>query len=147
MNLTQLQSPPKERARALFDLEPAALGGLLAAVPPPLAEKRHARQGAKEDRQCAVGGGRRRKLLPYQEVLLTLAYLRHNVPHNVSHAVSLPLCRRIAKRMGLARKLSLQWSFCMIGMVCAISKTTGVPHHPRRRHSGLFSSLQRRKKT
>ena len=83
MTLTQLQRLPKDRVRALFGLEPAALGELLAAVLPPLVEKRHAQQGAKKNRQRAVGGGRRRKLLPYQEVLLTLVYLRHNVSHAV----------------------------------------------------------------
>ena len=83
MNLTQLQRLPKDRVRALFGLEPAALGELLAAVLPPLVEKRHAQQEAKKNRQRAVGGGRRRKLLPSQEVLLTLVYLRHNVSHAV----------------------------------------------------------------
>lgn len=83
MNLTQLQSLPKDRVRALFGLGPAALGDLLAAVLPPLVEKRHAQQEAKKDRKRAVGGGRRRKLLPYQEVLITLVYLRHNVSHAV----------------------------------------------------------------
>jgi len=83
MNLTQLQRPPKDRVRALFGLEPAALGQLLAAVLPPLMERRHAQQQAKKGRKRAVGGGRRRKLLPYQEVLITLVYLRHNVSHAV----------------------------------------------------------------
>ena len=45
-------------------------------------------------RRCAVlggffqgrplGGGRSRKLPPYQEVLLTLIYLRHNASHTPS---------------------------------------------------------------
>ena len=83
MNLNFLQSLPKDRVRALFGLEPAALGELLAAVLPPLMEKRHAQQEAKKNRQRAVGGGRRRKLLPCQEVLITLMYLRHNVSHAV----------------------------------------------------------------
>ncbi len=83
MNLTQLQSLPKDRVRALFGLEPAALGQLLAAVLPTLMQRRHAQQEAKKGRKRAVGGGRRRKLLPYQEVLITLVYLRHNVSHAV----------------------------------------------------------------
>jgi len=87
MNLTQLHSLPKDRVRALFGLEPAALGELLVAVLPALVEKRHAQQQARKDRQRAVGGGRRRKLVPYlvpyQEVLITLVYLRHNVSHAV----------------------------------------------------------------
>ncbi len=42
MNLTQLHRLPKDRVRALFGLDPAALGQLLAAVLPPLVGKRHA---------------------------------------------------------------------------------------------------------
>jgi hypothetical protein len=83
MNLTQLQSFPNDRVRALFGLEPAALGELLAAVLPPLLSRRHAQQAKKKNRKRAPGGGRTRKLLPYQEVLITLVYLRHNVSHAV----------------------------------------------------------------
>ncbi len=83
MTLTQLQCLPKDRIRALFGLEPAALGTLLGAVLPLLVGKRHAQQEAKKNRKRAVGGGRRRKLLAYQEVLLTLVYLRHNASHAV----------------------------------------------------------------
>lgn len=81
MNLTQLQSYPKDRVRALFGLEPAALGALLAAALPPLLERRLQRQKARKERMRAPGGGRRRKLAPYQEVLIALVYLRHNVSH------------------------------------------------------------------
>jgi len=84
MNLTQLHRLPKDRVRALFGLEPAALGELLAAVLPTLLERRQAQQASKKNRRRAVGGGRRRKLLPYQEVLITLVYLRHNVSHAVA---------------------------------------------------------------
>ena len=83
MNLDQLQRYPKDRVRALFGLEPAALGELLAAALPEMMSRRRAEQQAKPKRQRAVGGGRARKLLPYQEVLLTLVYLRHNVSHAV----------------------------------------------------------------
>jgi len=81
MNLQQLHSFPKDRVRALFGLEPAALGHLLAAVLPELIARRHRQQQAKPGRRRSPGGGRRRKLHPYQEVLLTLVYLRHNVSH------------------------------------------------------------------
>ena len=81
MNLAQLQAYPKDRVRALFGLEPAALGQLLAVALPPLLERRLQGQQAKQGRKRAPGGGRRRKLLPYQEVLITLVYLRHNVSH------------------------------------------------------------------
>jgi len=87
MNLTQLQSLPKDRVRALFGLEPAALGELLAAALPVLLERRHQQRAAQEGRRRAVGGGRRRKLLPCQEVLITLVYLRHNVSHAVCGAM------------------------------------------------------------
>ena len=42
MTLTQLRCLPRDRVRALFGLEPTILGELLAAVLPPLVEKRHA---------------------------------------------------------------------------------------------------------
>ena len=84
MNLQQLHSYPKDRVRALFGLEPAALGQLLATALPELMGRRYQEQEAKPKRQRAVGGGRARKLRPYQEVLLTLVYLRHNVSHSVT---------------------------------------------------------------
>ena len=84
MDLQQLQRYPKDRVRALFGLEPAALGELLAAALPEMLARRHDEQKKKPKRQRAVGGGRARKLLPYQEVLLTLVYLRHNVSHSVT---------------------------------------------------------------
>lgn len=87
MNHDQLQLFPKDRVRALFGLEPAALGLLLADALPVLIARRTQEQQQKPKRQRAVGGGRRRKLLPYQEVLLTLVYLRHNVSHAVVGAM------------------------------------------------------------
>jgi hypothetical protein len=87
MNLQQLHSFPKDRVRALFGLEPAALGQLLAAALPELLARRHREQQAKPQRKRSPGGGRRRKLHPYQEVLLTLVYLRHNVSHAVCGAM------------------------------------------------------------
>jgi hypothetical protein len=83
MNLSQLQSYSADRVRALFGLPPAALGELLAAVLPVLLQRRQQGQQARSGRQRAVGGGRKRRLKPYQEVLLTLIYLRHNVAHAV----------------------------------------------------------------
>ena len=82
MNLTQLQHASESRVRALFGLVPAALGELLAAVLPPLVERRRQSQQARP-RQRALGGGRKRTLKPYQELLLTLVYLRHNTAHAV----------------------------------------------------------------
>jgi hypothetical protein len=83
MNLSNLQRFSKSRVRALFGLTPAALGELLIAVLPVLVERRQQQQANRSDRQRAPGGGRKRQLAPYQEVLLTLVYLRHNVSHEV----------------------------------------------------------------
>jgi hypothetical protein len=83
MNLSNLQRFSKSRVRALFGLTPAALGELLIAALPVLVERRQQQQANRPDRRRAPGGGRKRGLAPYQEVLLTLVYLRHNVAHEV----------------------------------------------------------------
>ena len=83
MTLQQLNTYPKDKVRALLGLTPAALGELLALVLPQLLRRRKKAQAERKDRQRAVGGGRTRFLKPYQEVLLTLIYLRHNVAHAV----------------------------------------------------------------
>ena len=87
MNLTNLQRFSKSRVKALFGLTPAALGELLASVLPVLVDRRQQQQAKRPDRKRAVGGGRRRGLTPYQEVLMTLVYLRHNVSHEVVGAL------------------------------------------------------------
>jgi hypothetical protein len=79
MKLTQLTTCPEDKVRALLGLTPAALGELLAAALPVIAQKRTQGQQSKQNRKRKVGGGRKRLLAPYQEVLLTLVYLRHNV--------------------------------------------------------------------
>jgi len=78
-----LENAPPTRIQALFGLFPRALGELLAAVLPVLLARRRQAQEGRPDRQRAVGGGRTRRLAPYQEVLLSLLYLRHNVSHEV----------------------------------------------------------------
>jgi hypothetical protein len=83
MNLEHLSSYPAEKVQALFGLTVAALSELLAKMLPELLRRRQAERVRRPDRQRAVGGGRRRRLKPYQEVLLTLIYLRHNVAHAV----------------------------------------------------------------
>src|SRR2546422_8138397 len=83
MNLEHLSSYPAEKVRALFGLPLAALSELLVRVLPELLRRRQAERVRRPDRQRAVGGGRCRRLKPYQEVLLTLIYLRHNVAHAV----------------------------------------------------------------
>jgi hypothetical protein len=83
MNLEHLSSYPAEKVRALLGLTVGALSELLAKVLPELLHRRQAERIRRPDRQRAVGGGRRRRLKPYQEVLLTLIYLRHNVAHAV----------------------------------------------------------------
>jgi hypothetical protein len=83
MNLEHLSSYPAEKVRALFGLPLAALSELLVRVLPELLRRRQAERVRRSDRQRAVGGGRQRRLNPYQEVLLTLIYLRHTVAHAV----------------------------------------------------------------
>lgn len=79
MNLLQLATYPEDKVRALFGLTPTPLGELFAVVLPELSRRREQRQQNKPARKRQVGGGRKRLLAPYQEVLLTLLYLRHNV--------------------------------------------------------------------
>jgi hypothetical protein len=79
MNLIQLATYPEDKVRALFGLTSTPLGTLFAAVLPELLRRREAQQQNKPARKRKVGGGRKRLLAPYQEVLLTLIYLRHNV--------------------------------------------------------------------
>jgi len=83
MNLEHLNSYPAAKVRALFGLTVMALSELLAKALPELVRRRQAERTQRPDRRRAVGAGRRRRLKPYQEVLLTLVYLRHNVAHAV----------------------------------------------------------------
>src|SRR2546427_12826425 len=84
MNLEHLNSYPAEKVRALLGLTVAALSELRAKGLPELLHRRQAARGRRLDRPRAVGGGRGRQLKPYQEGLLTLVYLRHNVAHAVA---------------------------------------------------------------
>jgi hypothetical protein len=83
MDITHLKHYPPEKVRALFGLTLSALGTLLAQVLPELGRRRQVERTRRPERRRAVGGGRRRRLKPYQEVLVTLVYLRHNVAHAV----------------------------------------------------------------
>lgn len=83
MNPRFLKNASPTRLHALFGLWPRALGELLAEVLPVLVERRRQAQERRPNRQRKVGGGRTRLLVPSQEVLLTLVYLRHNVSHEV----------------------------------------------------------------
>ena len=78
MNLNELTHYPPDKVRALLGLTPAALGELLLVALPEIARQRQQQQ-ANKPRQRKLGQGRKRLLKPYQEVLLTLLYLRHNV--------------------------------------------------------------------
>ena len=78
MNIQALTTFPEDKVRALVGLNHAALGALLAEALPEIDRRRREEQAGKPRRR-KVGGGRKRILLPYQEVLLTLIYLRHNV--------------------------------------------------------------------
>jgi DDE superfamily endonuclease/Helix-turn-helix of DDE superfamily endonuclease len=83
MNLEHLNSYPAAKVRALFGLTLVAWSELLAQALPELVRRRQVERTQRPERRRAVGGGRRRRLKPYQEVLLTLVYLRHNVAHAV----------------------------------------------------------------
>jgi len=83
MNLEHLSSYTATKVRALFGLTGGALSELLAKALPELVRRRQVERTQRPDRRRAVGAGRRRRLKPYQEVLLTLVYLRHNVAHAV----------------------------------------------------------------
>lgn len=87
MNLTNLQRFSKSRVKALLGVTPAGLNDLLASVLPVMLDRRRQQQAQRPDRKRAVGGGRTRGLAPYQEVLMTLVYLRHNVSHEVVGAL------------------------------------------------------------
>ena len=79
MNLTEINRYPKDKVRSLFGLTHEALAALLAEALPEIDKRRRQSQQDKPSRKRLVGGGRKRLLKPYQEVLLVLIYLRHNV--------------------------------------------------------------------
>ena len=83
MDLSHLSLYPDKKLRALFGLTRSALSALLEDALPELSARRRKEQERRKGRKRAVGGGRTRRLKPYQEVLLTLLYLRHNVSHAV----------------------------------------------------------------
>jgi len=87
MDITHLKHYPPEKVRALFGVTLEGLGELLTKVLPELLRRRQAAHASRPNRRRAVGGGRQRRLKPYQEVLLTLVYLRHNVAHAVVGAL------------------------------------------------------------
>jgi len=83
MTFYKFTKAPSKRIKALFGLEPNVLGELLLTALPVLTENRRKEQEFRLSRKRAVGGGRKRSLKPFQEILITLAYLRHNVSHEV----------------------------------------------------------------
>jgi len=83
MNLEHLNSYPAAKVRALLGLTLVALSELLAQALPELVRRRQAERTQRPDRRRAVGAGRRRRLKPYQEGLLTVVYWRHNVAQAV----------------------------------------------------------------
>ena len=72
MNLHTLDTTHPGKIRALFGLTPVALSQLLEAVLPVMIERRQQAQASRPDRKRRVGGGRKRRLRPYQEVLMSL---------------------------------------------------------------------------
>lgn len=83
MRLSSLSNYSDKKLRALFGLTRSALSALLEEALPQMLARRQRGQNSRVGRKRALGGGRTRRLKPYQEVLLTLIYLRHNVSHAV----------------------------------------------------------------
>ena len=83
IDLPSLDTAHPGKVRALFGLSPAALAELLGSVLPVLVNRRRQAQAFRSNRRLAVGGGRKRRLKPFQEVLMSLLYLRHNSAHAV----------------------------------------------------------------
>jgi Helix-turn-helix of DDE superfamily endonuclease len=83
MNLNQLTRFPEDKVRSLVGLTHAALAELFLVALPEIQRRRQQQQTDKPNRRRQVGGGRTRLLKPYQEILLTLIYLRHNVAFSV----------------------------------------------------------------
>lgn len=87
LTLGRLDGFSSQRIQALLGLKPAALSALLSKALPALVGRREQVKAMRPGRKRAPGGGRKRKLQPYQEVLLTLIYLRHNVSHEIVGAL------------------------------------------------------------
>jgi hypothetical protein len=79
MKLNAMTTYPEDKLRALVGLTRPALADLLFVALPEIQRRRQQEQANKQNRKRKIGGGRKRLLKPYQEVLLTLIYLRHNV--------------------------------------------------------------------
>jgi hypothetical protein len=82
VTIEQLDAIPKGRVRALTGMPREALAELFLAVLPELEARRLQRKRQRE-RKRGVGAGPKRRLSAYQEVLIVLIYLRHNLAHQV----------------------------------------------------------------
>jgi hypothetical protein len=85
MNINRLMNFSPVRIKALFGLHPLALGDLLKTALPELERRRTEWLANRPNRKRPVipNDGRPRVVKPYQKVLMTLIYLRHNVRHEV----------------------------------------------------------------
>ena len=83
MHYHQINKLTDKHVRSLFGLNRAQLGELMPLVLPRLADFRQEQLASRPGRKRAPGAGRKRRLTPFLEVLLTLVYLRHNVSHEV----------------------------------------------------------------
>lgn len=83
MKYQEIQLATDSNVRSLFGLTRAQLGELLPVVLPLLHKRRLQELQARPGRKRAPGAGRKRKLSPMLEALMTLVYLRHNVSHAV----------------------------------------------------------------
>lgn len=95
------------RIKALFGLDPLALGNLLKAALPDLERRRAERLANRSNRKRPPipNDGRPRVVKPYQKVLMTLIYLRYNMRHEVvGRCLAIVRTRR--------RMLSMRWGRC-----------------------------------
>lgn len=83
MNYHQIQAFTDSKARSVFGLTRSQLGELIPIVLPMLFDLRLQELRTRPGRKRAPGAGRKRKLSPLQEVVMTLVYLRHNVSHAI----------------------------------------------------------------
>lgn len=85
MNFKNLNNFSTSQVKSLFGFHPKILAEILFHVIVELENRRSQRLASRKDRQrpFIYGDGRPREVLPYQKVLMTLLYLRHNVAHSV----------------------------------------------------------------
>lgn len=85
MKLKNLENFAPTRIKALFGFPPQVLAEILIVTLPELERRRASRLAKRQDRKRPPlpNDGKPRTVLPVQQVLMALLYLRHNVSHEV----------------------------------------------------------------